>query len=1361
MRTMLLLATLAAVTALALLLLPAQVSADGVPTLSVDGSSSREAIPGDQAIYALDVENTGDADEFDISLSYSNPDGNWTVYTSKDNLSIESGKSGRFYLNVLPHDNDTMPEDGQSLPVTVEVKARTGGASDSLATNTTCRHNVSYGVEYDSSFAAKTARPGYGAPFELGFTLYVTNTGTMTDDFGIEVNASYTNIDIRSWAEFGPKAQLRGLAPGSTGEVKLNITVPPHDEDHAATPGNKDFWVLVYSRGARDNNSEVVNETMDLFRARVDIKDYYYVDVDALDDHSATLHIGEPTYFDVRVKNLGNAWDEVQLVGDGTEGGKYTRWQSFDQNSVMLAPDSSVVVNMTILPDPEDKPEMGDYEFEYHAKSVNGTNVESDTESNRISIREFFDVEVKVNTDREETLPGEAVWFPIRLTNTGNSQTDIFLSPPTPTPADRYESWEFYWTADHGDDTLIPTMRNVDPDETVIAFIRAEPATNTAKALAGDYQIPFKVSTGSGDDEAEAMGVINLTVLQKVALTVTCSNPEDHIEPGERTSYIVELENTGNAWDNFTLKIYDPNKLEWISLDTDSLAVSDREDPEDPWPVTKGYNASRKEFVLGPQQILEVPFIVDIPLFTDEDDEATAKWLYDITVEFKSTEDNQIHEDQELKTTVDEVAGIQVTPRDGDKTVFLKNTGYTNVEFTLDVKNLGNDDDKFSFKERTLTGEMKDWVVSFEDEDDDTLPGSAISLDSLDTETVVVDIDIDDRTDADEYDFVFDVTSENDPDVKLTVTLEITTEKTVYGVKLEIDAHDQYDQEANPADMPSEGIEYKFNVVNSGQQPDSYRLTVDTNTGSGDYRDWEIVFDTVFGPATEMTVPEEAPSWQGSSFELEEGEDVEITVFVWPPEDETVVPKTDVMEITAESLQDTTKSDTIDFTLTIIMPDLVIETGDIWIDTFEAIGVGDTVDLDITIHNDGDAESGRFDVWVYKNKQYSLTGVGGTVGSNGLLIWQRSVESIDPKSDRVLSLDWEIEWGEHELYVYVDKPVSVGGSVTADRDRGDVIEEYENNNDAVISHAFKELLDLRPWIEVREYDFDKTPRAGETVTVTVTIYNNASHDSVASYGTSADDVDMYISCKAGGDFLKPKKGNGTPERGYRVAARMLPDDELEVEFEWKIEYEKGTNATIKAYIDYSENKNPKETRNITVEVKEADEDTSSSSFGGVDYQTAGCCSLSVLSLLVGFFIGCFLSSGRVLPPSPRKPGLDRPPGPFPQQRPPRSHPPPPRMPSPPELPEAHEIVPEEEVVGEVVSPPEPEESKTSPEAHEIVPEEEVLGEVVSSPEPEEPEPSPREPESEDSLPATWSCPKCGKRVGQSYTACFVCGAERP
>ncbi len=1141
--------------------------------------------------YRIFLENTGDADTFDISLSYDNPDGNWTVYSGIWELELEAGETGEFYLHVSPHDNSTRPEDGTELQVKIIATARTGTTKDNIQALARCVYQVEYGLALSESTQFRTAEPSYGGSDTVVFEFQLVNTGTVTDSFRCEVDENLTRNGLLNWVTITQGGYVSKLAPGDSTNITVEVEVRPFHQDPDAGFGLKDIWLNHFSVGARDNSEEQENKTTALFRVRVDIQEYYHVTIDNLNTNVPKLQTGENATFEIKVENLGNEVDTISLVntGDSPTNGDYSTWQTFDRSAVTLAPDSSTTVNMTITVDPGDDAPTDTYNFYYYGKSQSDTSVVSATRSNTIDIEETYGVLVEVNNDLLTVKPGDAASFAVLITNKGNSRTDIALITPTVA-----EGWDAYWATSQGSTTEVDKASGVDPDDTETLYLKVTPSENTSKAMADDYKIAFKVSSGQGADTTSAYGNVTVSIEAEYGLNVKATSDKVDIEPGEIKNYTLKLENRGNNWDNFTFEIIDSQQFDWIVMDIDNVGKVDVGAGR-----LTGYNEVTKEFTLKPWEFVRVPFIVSVPDYDDDNDDAEADYEYLIDVEFTSRGDSAKNQKLLLTTTIEQVYDLDITSPKDTETAKIKQNGYAFVEFTIEVQNLGNGDDSFIAKVPAgeFENEKEDWTVEFRYQGT-PIPQSEFDLDSLAKKAITVNVGVDDRTHTGLHDLNIQLSSKGDFKIKKTFPLHLDCEQALYGVEISsVNEDNRIHQTANPADMPRDGIEYRFKLKNTGQEADSYFLGVETNTGSGVYSGWKLLFASALGSRDTMTIPEDAPGWTGAEF-LDPGEELEFRVFVKPPENEDVsgddLDKYAGLEISALSQQNEVINESISFRLIVVRPDLRIGSEDIYFNTSRNLKKGEHFKLEVTIHNDGETESGKFDVWVYQSLQDSLSGFGGVVGNGGLIAHEKDVDSIDPSSVYTLEIDWVLEWGEHDIYVSVDKPIWSGVDKTDDTDNGNVIEESERNNDAEMgldplsNRPYNEFLDFRPWVEVAEIDWDHHPREDEYITLTVTIYNNDSHTVVASYGEDANDGDMYVRCKAGGDFLKPVK-SGTADQGYRVNEVLEPGDTLEIEFEWKVNEDADTVVNLKAYIDYDENRNDNTSRSVSVEIDDPEE----------------------------------------------------------------------------------------------------------------------------------------------------------------------------
>ena len=1154
--------------------------ADGDPSVSVSGPDSKDAEPGEKVTYELNIENKGDSDDFDITLDYDDPDEGWTVESSDDSLRVVADGSKTFFVYVTPHDNDSMPEDSETLDVEVVVTARTGGAQDSDEVHTTCVYG--YGAEFSTESQTKFAEPDYNNEDKVTFSLLFTNTGSATDDFRLELQTDYTDGEIHHWAQITNGAVMNDIAADSSRSVQMEITVKPYDQDHSASEGEKDFFFRVYSKGAKDNGKESENETTALFKARVEVQDYYFVKIDAIDSRVPELDEGENDSFEIRVENLGNARDTISMVkdGDAPSSGKYSTWQSFDRTSVSPDPDTYTTVNMTVTVEEGDDAEAGQYDLYYHAKSQGNSDRESLQEYNSIIVKEHKGYEMELMDNQHNVLPGGVAAFPVEVRNTGNTGIEVELVKPDLD----FEDWETYWAPAAGSTDEITSAGELKMDEETTVYLKVIPSENTAKALEGSYTVPVETKSGSGEDTIRYQDNGTVYVLASYSLEATTDDDEAELRPGEWAGFTVKLENRGNAWDNFSLQLIDSNGLGWVRLDLDNVSKSSAEEKN-------GYNSSTGMFTLAPWRFIDIPFIVELPAFDEDNDDAEEGFRYQANPNFVSQGDDRVEKSVELKATIEQVYGLKLSSNFPQKELRIKASGDSHVEFMLEVSNLGNGEDQFTIElpAGELEGEKENWELIFR-RDGSVIPAGGFSLNALREQDITVEVEVDNETSMGNHTLEVVVSSEGDTRVEEKFTFTLKCRKAVYGAHLVcVNDKNRWNQTANPADMPRNGIEYRFKLENTGDSEDSFLLKVETNTGSGTYRDWEINFETETGFENEMMAPGDVPG-SGSYGFLDAGEYIEISLFVKPSEDEEAsgndLDKFTGMMFSATSQMNREVAEDIDFRLIVIRPDLEINPEDIVLAPGQNIREGGVAQLNLTIHNKGDADSVDFDVWVYRSKTDSVSGMGGTEGEDGVLAHLKDVPKIKDRENRTLTINITLGWGEHEIYVYVDKPIVSGENMTSDKDKGNGREMSERNNDATMDPDYWGTMDIRPWLEVTSICWQGPGDLREEVTLQVTVFNNYNHIPVATYhgdALSIFDAAAYVKCKADGVYLEPKWASGNNQTGCKITQELASGHEVLIQFTWSIrDYEDGEELDITVYIEYEDNKNPVNSSSITV-----------------------------------------------------------------------------------------------------------------------------------------------------------------------------------
>ena len=518
----------------------------------------------------------------------------------------------------------------------------------------------------------------------------------------------------------------------------------------------------------------------------------------------------------------------------------------------------------------------------------------------------------------------------------------------------------------------------------------------------------------------------------------------------------------------------------------------------------------------------------------------------------------------------------------GELWINSTNPGGDMYRFTLELvfkNNESRDQDyTITIPAKSCEHSMKDWEITFLREGS-IIPTSGFALDALQKAQLSMELEIPTSSARESNNFTIEICNKGEPNLRETLRVHLNCRKEEYGVMLEYGGPDseQWNQSFDPVNQPDEWLEYRFRLSNTGTDQDSFLLKIETATQQGKYGNWSILFDTRFGPQSQIRVPSEHLNSNGEQF-LEPGERRVVKVLVRPVADvKASGNEPDIlqdMELSAQSGMDSQQEAFVSFGLVVIRPDLRIDVGDLHLQWNIPLDIGDLARLQLTIHNDGSASTTAFSLWVYQLQEDSLEGIGGVVGLDGLLLHHRVTTSIDPHSSLTLDLGLNIAWGSHEIYVQLDKAVVSGPDSTRSGLWGDILEKNEANNHAMAGRdpytgrPYRESLNMWPWIELKEVSLSHRPVPGKEVIVTVTILNSQRWGTTVSYGVHPEDSPMFLRCWASGEYLQIRK-EGENRSCWEALESLEAGEEMEFEFLWTVDSPAGSTVKIKPFLDYT------------------------------------------------------------------------------------------------------------------------------------------------------------------------------------------------
>jgi hypothetical protein len=251
----------------------------------VPPSDSSVADPGDQIVYHLWVQNSGNCgDTFDLALS-----GNrWPTEVPSAVGPLGAGVLASVDVTATLPLTATCGDDVTTVAATSQADV---AASDSSILTTTV--NAIYGLTLTPSSDAASGDPNS----EVFYTLRVTNTGNCPDTFGVAVE---DNV----WTTLAPDT-VEELAPDEGADVEVTVAVP---ED--AGCGDNDTATVTFtsdSDGTKTTGSELTTSANTIYGVAVEPPTH----TESGDPDTVVTHT-------LRVTNTGNCEDtfDVSVIGD-------------------------------------------------------------------------------------------------------------------------------------------------------------------------------------------------------------------------------------------------------------------------------------------------------------------------------------------------------------------------------------------------------------------------------------------------------------------------------------------------------------------------------------------------------------------------------------------------------------------------------------------------------------------------------------------------------------------------------------------------------------------------------------------------------------------------------------------------------------------------------------------------------------------------------------------------------------------------------------------------------------------------------------------------------------------------------------
>jgi len=625
-------------------------------------TTSKTVGPGGKATFNLTINNKGNIQ--DTYVLNAQTFSTW-VQWANNNISILSASPDTIMMTV----NVPAGQANGDYTITVEVKPL-GNDTKKKTTPIIVKVSELFGVTLSSEDVDKEAGQGSS----ITYTVKVKNSGNVNEDIDIKIAEG----KYKDWATLSDETTLLG----EKGEKLITVIVRiPADQ----SAGTYDITIKAEVRGHTDYVANLILTTAVQYGVEVTTK-----------EAKKKGKANELITFNVTVKNKGTGNDtfDLTLVDPNAD------WLvSFDYDNFELAKDKTRLVLVTLRIDKDS--EMRQYPITLRAQS-DGDVTKTAVITLTVDVERTSSLKMESSTLSQKARPGMTVVYTFRLTNDGNGQNTYKLKIQ--------DGDNSIWASPNKESTQ---LTNNQFEEIIVTVSLPNDAP------AGFYNHTIKVWVS--DDEAISQLMTFKTQVEAVySFQISAEESSLDGEPGDSVSYLLKVENTGNAVDTYDLQVRELPSL-WT------------------------YNESLGTISVGPKSKTTFTFTVYI---SAEFAKAKAD-SYSFSVRLTSIGNDTIEKTLALTTVVKQVYGLELSPEQGINRDTIDPYG-DDQDFTLNVKNTGNGEDTVTFKIKQYPAGWSTSYFSFSPTALTVLPGSTttkqvlvkIAASSIDAEVGTYDFTV-------------------------------------------------------------------------------------------------------------------------------------------------------------------------------------------------------------------------------------------------------------------------------------------------------------------------------------------------------------------------------------------------------------------------------------------------------------------------------------------------------------------------------------------------------------------------------------------------------------------------------------------
>ncbi|UCE36047.1 MAG: hypothetical protein JSW00_10845 [Thermoplasmata archaeon] len=796
--------------------------------------SEKQADVGETVSYAINIKNDGNGpDTIELTLEGDDAQYGFLYYSPTENgqkieISPSAGGTESFFFNVTPP-SDYWETESDSI-IRIEIKAKSlddpeKKAADSLNVTTDVEHVYEFTV---SASGTQSGVPGESKKFSI--TIYNKGTDPDGDTFNLLVKGfTAPPGGIESYWE-SANTNPFSVNPVEILEdgqqlVEVEIAIPTPSNITLVPPGDYEIEIEVKSQG----NTEVlttVNLTMTvtkLFAAEI---------VDITPD-SAKVDVGAWTYYEIKVKNAGNDYDNISIsVEDDTViEGDQRFWTTLTYNNVNithieLPSGGQAIIKFTIRVPGRDEigypnidPSSVNFNITVQPSDPKDPNAEEDRQQITTQINPIYEFEVDPITT-QVGIPGDQIDYGITITNTGTG-SDTFRPKLI---------WgDVSWPEAQGSSQFSTTSVTLGAGESTTIILYFVIHEENDVALAGKYMNNVTIESDRTDDIT-----VPFTVEVDEVYEFELSEPtslDSAVNVGGSVSFQFRIKNTGNAENKFILD----------KIDTDT--TDDGDGDQKSWAsfaLTSDPATPISSVTLGAEDIETILLTITIPAQEDDD-----------FVELKNPLGMEVKVSSE-KGTVTAQSFTTTTTVNAIYDILLSCTAPFNTKeaepgdaiyFTLEIRNNGTKVDYFEVRVSNFDESVFPQFPSI-------LTTPDVEVDSVYTTNADFQVTTDKtKAVAGLYDIEVTVTSYKDRSVSEIIILTVDVTPLA---EVEIDPDTQSDR-GEPGDV----IVYDMNIRNKGNAQDTFTIELD-----GENKEWGNITDIDEYPIPGKQITLDAGSWQ-------------------------------------------------------------------------------------------------------------------------------------------------------------------------------------------------------------------------------------------------------------------------------------------------------------------------------------------------------------------------------------------------------------------------------------------------------------------------------------------------------------------